>query len=50
MLLNIARGYLLANNKTKALNFIKLSLTRNPGPTEKEIQLDPLFKDIKLNS
>ncbi|MFH2036405.1 MAG: protein kinase [Candidatus Zixiibacteriota bacterium] len=48
MLYNIARGLLISGLKEKAIEVVKLALTKHPGPTTREILLDPHFKEIKL--
>ena len=44
----VARGYLLAGDKKKAGQLIRLAVNRHPGPTLKELSLDPHFKGIDL--
>lgn len=43
-LYNIARGYSLLGDNTKANDILRLAVEKHPGPTEKELSFDPHFK------
>jgi len=46
---SVARGYLLAGDRQKAEQLIKMAINKHPGPTAKELSFDPHFKDFNLS-